>query len=142
MNAVILTTGVTLLLSLINIGSSVAFNAIISLQLSSLMMTYFVSIGCVLYRRLTHPELLPKARWSLGRYGSTINTIGMIYSGFIFFWCFWPLGTPVTPKDFNWAVLLFMTVFLASVITYLVRGRHVYVGPVALVQNARVSGPA
>lgn len=141
-NAVALTTAVTLLLSLINIGSTVAFNAIVSLQLASLMTTYSVSIACVLYRRLTDPESLPKARWSLGRYGPTVNWIGFIYSTFIIFWCFWPLATPVTPQTFNWAILLFMTVLIASLAFYFTRGRRVYVGPVALVNNGRVSGMA
>lgn len=132
----------TLLLSLINIGSTVAFNAIVSLQLSSLMITYVVSVACVLYRRLNHPELLPKARWSLGRMGPAINGIALVYSSFIFFWCFWPLGTPVTLESFNWAILLFMTVLIASLATYFIKGRRVYVGPVALVNNGRVSGLA
>ena len=64
-----LTAAITMILPFINIGSDVAFDAIISFNLVSLMISYMVSIGCVLYRRIYHPELLPKARWSLGRAG-------------------------------------------------------------------------
>ena len=106
------------------------------------MTTYSVSIACVLYRRLANPETLPKARWSLGRYGVAVNWIGFIYSTFIIFWCFWPLATPVDVKSFNWAVLIFMVVLISSVATYYLGGRRKYVGPVALVNNGRVSGIA
>jgi choline transport protein len=132
----------TVILSLINIGSSAAFNAIISLQLSSLMLTYAVSIACVLYRRIAHPELLPKARWSLGRFGVVVNGVGLVYSIFVFFWCFWPGATPVTPKSFNWAILMFTALVIASTTTYLLQGRKVYAGPVSLVNNGRMSGIA
>jgi amino acid transporter len=81
-NAIGLTCIVTCLLALINIGSSVAFNAIISLQIVALMFSYTISITCVLYRRIKHPELLPNARWSLGRWGVPINVVGVCYSSF------------------------------------------------------------
>ncbi|KGO58310.1 Amino acid/polyamine transporter I [Penicillium expansum] len=55
------------LLSLINIGSQVAFNAIISLNVAALMYTYAVSISCVIYRKIACPETLPPRRWSLDR---------------------------------------------------------------------------
>lgn len=81
-NAIGLTCIITCLLALINIGSSVAFNAIISLQVVALMFSYTISITCVLYRRIKHPELLPNARWSLGRWGVPINVGGVCYSSF------------------------------------------------------------
>jgi amino acid transporter len=86
-NAIGLTCIITCLLGLINIGSSVAFNAIISLQIVALMFSYTISISCVLYRRIKHPELLPYARWSLGRWGVPINVVGVCYSSFGEFVC-------------------------------------------------------
>jgi amino acid transporter len=123
----------TIILSLLNIGSTVAFSAIISLQMSSLMLTYMLSISCVLYRRLTHPELLPPARWSLGRFGIMINGAALIFSMFFLFWCFWPLQTSVDPTTFNWAILMFSTIVIASTIFYFLGGRRKYAGPVTLV---------
>ena len=132
-NAVALTCLISVLLSLINIGSSVAFNAIISLQVVALMFTYVISISCVLYRRLYFPKMLPKARWSLGRYGAAVNAAGIAYAFFAFFWCFWPNATPVDAESFNWAVVIFMGVIIMSVVLYLIRGRKEYSGPVVLV---------
>lgn len=137
-NAVIVTCAFTIVLSLINIGSDVAFNAIISLNLVSLMLTYSISIACVLYRRWYYPELLPKARWSLGRWGVPINTAGLLYSLFAFFWCFWPGYVEVDAESFNWAVLMFLVVALVSTIDYWTRARKVFTGPVAIVQGLRM----
>lgn len=44
-NAIIATTGFVFLVSLINIGSTVAFNAVLSLASTAMMGTYLISIG-------------------------------------------------------------------------------------------------
>ena len=134
-NAIGLTCAVTVLLSLINIGSNVAFNAIISLNLVSLMLTYSTSIGCLLYRRLRHPELLPRARWTLGRWGIPANIGGLAYAMFAFFWCFWPNGTPVDASSFNWSVVMFLALAIVSLVYYWVKGRKEFTGPVVLVRK-------
>jgi amino acid transporter len=137
-NSIILTCTITCLLSLINIGSSTAFNAIISVQVVAIMLTYCISMCCVLYRRVAHPELIPKARWSLGRWGVPVNSIGIVYVTFIFFWSFWPNATPVNAANMNWAVVLFMGVFIIALIMYVVKGRYSYKGPVTIIRAARV----
>lgn len=134
-NAIGLSCAITILLSLINIGSATAFNAIISLQVCAIMLTYTVSIACVLYRRIAHPELIPTARWSLGKWGIPANTIGLVYVLFTFFWSFWPNTVPVTLDTFNWSVVLFLGVLLISLIMYFVQGRNIYVGPVTDVRT-------
>ncbi|KAK3071926.1 hypothetical protein LTR53_007772 [Teratosphaeriaceae sp. CCFEE 6253] len=99
------------------------------------MITYMISVGCVLHRRIYHPELLPKARWSLGKWGIPINAGGFLYSTFCFFWCFWPNAIPITASDFNWAVLMFVVVALGAAVDWVFRGRKVYKGPVVLIDN-------
>ena len=66
-------------MSLINLGIKVAFEAMISLATLALMATYLISIGCALLRRL-RGEMLPSARWSLGRYGLPVNAIAIVYT--------------------------------------------------------------
>ena len=134
-NAVALTCVISILLSLINLGSSAAFNAIISLQLVSLLLTYFMSIACVLHRRLYHPEMLPRARWGLGRYGVAVNVGALLYTAFIFFWSFWPNATPVDASSFNWSVAIFMGVVAVSLTMYWTKGRRAFDGPVVLVKR-------
>ncbi|KAJ7471670.1 amino acid/polyamine transporter I [Mycena galericulata] len=132
-NSIALTCLITCLLALINIGSNIAFNAIISLQLVALMFSYTVSIGCVLHRRLTRPDLLPKARWSLGRWGVPVNAAAVAYAVFAFFWSFWPAGTPVDASSMNYGVVMFGGVGAMCAVSYWVQGRHIYKGPVATV---------
>jgi choline transport protein len=132
-NAVTLTCGITMLLSLINIGSTAAFNAIISLQIVALMASYSISISCVLYRRLTNT--LPHARWSLGKFGIPVNIFGIAYALFAFFWCFWPNATPLDVGNFNWAVVIFIGMVISCIVAYFVKGRKLYVGPVMHVEG-------
>jgi amino acid transporter len=137
-NAIALTCIITCLLSLINIGSATAFNAIISLQVCAIMMTYGCSVACVLYRRIAHPELIPNARWSLGKWGVLVNSIGLVYVTFTFFWSFWPNAVPVTVQNMNWSVVLFGGVFFVCLVMYVFVGRFVYVGPVTQVRAERL----
>jgi len=44
------------------------------------------------------------------------------------------LGTPVTASTFNWAPVMFVAAILWSIAYYIVRGRKVYIGPVASVK--------
>jgi hypothetical protein len=99
------------------------------------MITYVFSIGAVLDRHIRHPELLPSCRWSLGRWGVPVNTGGVLYSLHAFFWCFWPGSTPVALESFNWAIVMFVLVFVASITDYFLRGRKKYKGPVVLVEE-------
>jgi hypothetical protein len=94
------------------------------------MWTYMVSVGCVLYRRIYFPDLLPKCQWSLGKWGVAVNTGALLYSTFAFFWSFWPNEVPVTVENFNWAVVMFLATAIIAIFDWCVRGRHVYKGPV------------
>lgn len=134
-NAIAFSCIFTVVLSLINIGSATAFNAIISLQVVALMLSYTISIGSILYRRINNPELLPNARWSLGKWGIFVNSVSVIYSTFGFFWCFWPNETPVNTQSFNWSSVIFLGIVVCCVVMYVVKGRFVYDGPVSLVKR-------
>lgn len=65
---------IVVLLSLINLGSNVALNAINSLAAVSVLTSYLISIGCLIWRRVSG-EPLPPRKWSLGKYGLAINCI-------------------------------------------------------------------
>jgi len=131
-NATLLTLCITVLLSMINLGSNAAFNAILSLQLSSLMASYAICIACVTVRKLRNPQSLPKARWSLGRLGLPINIVAACYATFASFWTFWPNSTPVDAGSFNWAPVIFIVVVIVAMVNYFIQGRHKYHGPVVL----------
>ncbi|KAL2829432.1 amino acid/polyamine transporter I [Aspergillus cavernicola] len=136
-NAIALSCVISCLLSLINIGSSTAFNAIISLNVAALMYTYIISISCVIYSKIRRPETLPPRRWDMGRWGLPVNIVGLVYSCFALFWSLWPGDRHVTADNFNWSVVIFVGVFLLSLGMYAVKGRREYTGPVVIVQRTR-----
>lgn len=128
-NAIMFTTMFSVALSLINIGSTVAFNAMLSLSTVALMATYVISVGCVAWKRVTG-QPLPSSRWSLGRAGLPINCIALIYASWAFFWSFWPNSYSVTAENFNWACVLFVALMAVAMCLYHLDGDHEYEGPV------------
>lgn len=67
-----------------------------------------------------------------------VNSVGVVYVSFVFFWSFWPNEVPVDANNFNWSVVLFLGVLGISLVMYVVRGRKVYNGPVTIVRATRV----
>ncbi|KAH7125102.1 amino acid transporter-like protein [Dendryphion nanum] len=138
-NAVYLASVLSAVLCLINIGSTTAFNIIVSLTLLGLLSTYMLSIGCVLLKRLKG-EALPPARWSLGRFGLPINMFAFLYSGFVMIFACFPVELPVTIETTNWAPLVWVGVILLAVVVYVLHGKNHYTPPVEFVEGRREAG--
>lgn len=138
-NAVYLSTIISIILSLISLGSSLAFNIIVSLSLLALMSTYSLSIGCVLLRRIKGPAL-PHARWSLGRWGFPINLLAVVYSSFIVLMSCFPSEPSPAPVDANWAPAIWVLVILMSVVAYVFHGRKHFTPPVMFIEGKRAAG--
>ncbi|CAK1367398.1 putative amino-acid permease [Cercospora beticola] len=138
-NAVYVTSFIVVLLSLIVLGSELAFNIIVSLSLLGLLSTYMISIGCVLWKRITN-QPLPPARWSLGRYGLAINAFAFFYSFFIIVFSCFPTNLPIDLSTANWAPLVWVGVGILSVIFYVSYGTKHYTAPVDFVEGRRAEG--
>jgi choline transport protein len=124
---------ITALLSLINIGSTVAFNAIGSLAVSALLGTYIISFTCLILRRFRGP--LPPRRWSLGAAGIFINIGAVMFLLVVWVFVFFPVQTPVTPQTMNWNVVMFCGTMIFAVVYYFAWGRKYYTSPVDLVKR-------
>ena len=133
LNAVLVSLVITCLLSLINIGSTVAFEAIASLGNASLTASYLVSFFCLVRKRL-RGERLPYARWSLGRYGLLMNIAAILFLLVILVFSFFPTVTPVEGSTMNWSILLFGAAIIFAVFYYFFIGRRTYTGPVVLIK--------
>jgi amino acid transporter len=70
-----------MLLALLNIGSSIAFDVIVALSTLDLYQSYLMAIACMLWAR--HRGKLEPPCWSLGRYGVYINVIAVISAAYI-----------------------------------------------------------
>jgi len=94
-NSMVASLAMTVVLSLIVLGSTEAFNSIAGLLSGSIGFSYSLSIGCVLWRRL-YGAPLPYARWSLGKWGVPINAVGCLFEILVTVISFFPLASTVT----------------------------------------------
>ncbi len=137
---------ISVLLSLIILGSSTAFNDLVGLTVSGLNSSYLIASGLLLYRRCTVgilPRQLDYANkdssdvklvwgpWHIpGVYGIAINAFACVYLILIIFFCMWPSELPVTAENMNYTVLVTGAVVIFSVGYYLFWARGIYKGPV------------
>ncbi|KAK3722150.1 hypothetical protein LTR37_002583 [Vermiconidia calcicola] len=133
-HAIIVSATVTSCLSLINIGSYYAFNAFNSLGTVSILFSYTITIGCLIWRRLSGNPL-PARRWSLGKWGLPINIVSLCFTTPMLFFYVWPLENPVTAQNMNWASAMFGGILIIAAIYYVFKGRKEYIGPVMLVKR-------
>ncbi|KAJ5959011.1 uncharacterized protein N7479_006161 [Penicillium vulpinum] len=133
LNALCVSLVIVSLLSLINIGSSVAFNAIMSLGTAALLSSYIISITCVRIRRWRN-QPLPPARWSMGKFTPVCDTISIMVLLVIWIFSFFPLTKEVDPTTMNWSAAIFGGVVVISLGYYVIYARRVYKGPVTRVK--------
>ncbi|KAK5123749.1 hypothetical protein LTR85_002385 [Meristemomyces frigidus] len=134
LNAVSFSLVFTSILSLINIGSTVAFNSISSLSTCALLLSYIVSTGCLVWRKMCNKPLLP-SRFNLGNTGLAINIFAIGALVILFVFSFFPTFKHPTAETFTWNILIFSVVVVWSVGYYYAYGRHQYEGPVAYVRK-------
>jgi choline transport protein len=135
LNAVLVTFLTTTLLSFINIGSTVAFNAIGSLAVSALLGTYIISFSCLILRRLSGPPL-PARRWSLGAWGLPVNAGAVAFLVVVWVFVFFPVEAQPTLETMNWSSVMFVGTMLFAMLYYVAWGRRFYTSPVDLVKRS------
>jgi amino acid transporter len=118
----------SIVLLLINIGSSEVLGILLSLFNSALLSSYAITIGCVLLRRLKG-ERLPAARYSLGKWGTLINIVALIYIAPIFVFTFFPPAPNPTPDIMNWGCVMVGGVVILATVYYVISGRKSYTPP-------------
>jgi len=130
-NAVMVSFCITSLLSLINLGSETAFNAILSIGVVALLTSYIASMTCILIKRVRGEELLPR-RWSLGKpFGIVCNSVGLAYILIAFVFAFFPLNYGPDASSMNWAAAVYGGVGTMAGVWYLISARRTYIPPVS-----------
>ncbi|KAF2790303.1 hypothetical protein K505DRAFT_352032 [Melanomma pulvis-pyrius CBS 109.77] len=147
MNAILATCIISLLLSLINIGSVRALENILSFTVSSWEAAAFIPVALLLWNRLTGrinvarftpddpraktDEALTWGPWRVPEpLGTCINAIGLAWIIVAFFFSFWPGKTTVTPETMNYSSLMTGFWFLFGIGFYVIHGKKYYKGPV------------
>jgi choline transport protein len=121
-------TGIILaVIELLNIASTVAFTAILSLAVVALYISYLMPVTCMLYRRLQTPQDLKYGPWRLPNWlGITANAVSICYTIFASIFLLLPPSLPLHRYNMNYACAVLGGVLTLSGIFYLVRGRKHY----------------
>lgn len=129
-NSVVCVTGLLILFGLLNIASTTAFNAILSLTVECLALSYLLPIAMLLYRRTRYPQDLAYGPWKLhGRSGIAANVLAMMYNIYICIFLLFPPFQPVTAQNMNYAGVVLGGVLLLAAVRWFAGANKFYRGP-------------
>lgn len=127
--AIALTGTISALLALIQIGSYVAFNAIVSLTVSAYFSSYLVAILCLINKKMSG-EKIKLGPWNLGRWGLPINIFAAIYTSITVVFTFFPPAViGLNAEKMNYSCVIYGGVIILGTIYYAIRGHKSYIGP-------------
>ena len=121
---------ILLLLGLINLGSTTAFNALISVVLIGQYSTYVMPIVLILVRRISNTKNIPFGPWNLGIFGIPINVLSIAFSFLTITFNLLPPYMPVTSANLNYAGVIFGVMLIVSAVLWIFRGKRHYAGPI------------
>ncbi|KAF2172080.1 hypothetical protein M409DRAFT_62895 [Zasmidium cellare ATCC 36951] len=133
-NSVYVTLVFTCLIALIVIGSTTAFNIILSVSATGLFTSYLTVICTVLAKRI-RGEPFPKSKFSLGKFGYVANILAICFLIVAYIFLFFPAVPNPDAPSMNWACLVYGVVVVFAGVYYLVKGRYEYDGPVEYVRK-------
>ncbi|GAB7322317.1 hypothetical protein MBLNU13_g03293t1 [Cladosporium sp. NU13] len=136
-NAIFVISGLAVVIALINLGSTAAFNIVTSLGTGTLTVSYIICISIIIWRKVAGEPLLP-SRFNMGRvFGLCVNIVALGWLCLVFVIAFFPsVPAPLlTMEAMNWSVVVFLAVVVFSAVYFVVWGRKSYVGPVEYVRK-------
>ena len=130
LNALGLVWMICFILSLVYIGSSTAFNAIISLTAIALHISYILPITFILLRKIRGPPLA-FGPFKLGKWGIPINLFSLLYLFFVIIWMPFPTMLPVTGSNMNYAGPILLAFIFGAILDWVITGHKRFKFPVA-----------
>jgi len=129
-NTLCLVSSICFILALIYIGSSTAFNAIISLTTLTLYISYIFPILFFMLRKIRGPPLA-YGPFKLGRWGIPINLAALAYILYTATWMPFPTILPVTAQNMNYAGPIVIVIVIGALVDWSISGRKRFEIPVA-----------
>ncbi|KAJ5242036.1 uncharacterized protein N7469_000363 [Penicillium citrinum] len=127
LNALILTVVVVICFGCIFLGSSSAFNAIISASVVALDLSYAMPI---LVNCLQGRKALPKGKWKLPNVlGWIADIVALSYIALTTVLFVFPPSSTVTGSSMNYCVAAFAVIIIISAFQWVVDGRKNFTGP-------------
>ena len=117
---------VVMCLACLNIASSAAFEAFLSLSCLALFASYAIAISCMLRARIL--AKVQYGGWTLGKFGVAINIYALLYTGWMMIWFCFPQYLPATGSNFNYALPIFAFVVLVALLLWVVRAKKHWPG--------------
>lgn len=128
--ALLAVTGLLIVLGLLNIASTTAFNAILSMSVVGLYISYLMPVLLLLHRRCTRPKEIQWGPWRLNnKVGIVLNIVASVYTMFTCVFMLFPPYQPVTAQNMNYAAPVITAMLLLSAGYWGLEGRKSYVGP-------------
>ncbi|KAL8779351.1 MAG: hypothetical protein Q9194_001486 [Teloschistes cf. exilis] len=154
LHAIFVMALVSCLIGLINIGSATAFNAVISLGVSSLYSSYVLTEALLLYHRIRgtirSPSQMSNSTWHAnelvwgpfhvpGIWGILLNTFAVGYGIIVIIFSVFPQVVNPDPAHMNYSCLVTGAIMLFAVVYYFVYARKVYSGPVVEIAPLQIA---
>ncbi|KAG0702111.1 amino acid transporter [Suillus ampliporus] len=125
-NAFLLSTTIQVLLGLVYLGSSAAFNAFAGVAVMCLGASHAMPVAISL---LNGRKDMHDAPYNLGRFGTVINAVAVLWNVFTIVLFSMPSVIPVTKVSMNYASVVFVGFGVVSAVWYMINGRFYYIGP-------------
>jgi choline transport protein len=129
-----LVTFIVMLLNLINLGSTTAFFAILSLNTLALYISYIIPILFFIMAKLRH-DPIPYGPFRLGRFGLPINIFALVYAIFIAIFLPFPPFVPVNSTTMNYGGPVMGFVIIFAILDWFVNGRKRFQVPVDPIES-------
>ncbi|CAF1001139.1 unnamed protein product, partial [Didymodactylos carnosus] len=114
------------LLLLLQLASSTAFAAILSITTIGYQVSYLIPI---LFRITVARKTFKLGEFNLGKFGVLIGTISSIWLFITSVFMFFPSTYPVTKDNMNWAIVVVAGVTFIAGLYWLLSARYWFVGP-------------
>ncbi|KAI0877041.1 amino acid/polyamine transporter I [Hypoxylon argillaceum] len=158
--SVLTTSIIAIILSLVTLGGSTAFNGVVSISIPGLFGSYLIAASLLLYRRISGDIVDPCLQssetlglgnttgltltWGVWRipgiWGILNNFLSCAFLLYFLFFSFWPPFVQVTPQNMNWSILVTGVAMIFSTVYYLLWARNVYTGPIIEIVPSLVNG--
>ncbi|KAI5116509.1 hypothetical protein M0805_001864 [Coniferiporia weirii] len=114
------------------IGSTVAFNAILSSAAVSVMLSYLQPI---IIRVFWPSSMKERGPFHLGSWSWVINFISLLFTAFVCVLFVLPTAHPTNAQNMNYAVVAIGALLLITIVAWLAWGRRHFDGPVKTVRT-------
>jgi choline transport protein len=128
-NSLVLVATLIALLQLINIGSTTALYAILSLSLIALYISYVLPIVFFALAKF-RGDPISYGPFRLGRWGIPVNLFSIAYGIFILVWLPFPPYMPVTALNMNYGGPVMGVVIIFALVDWFIWGRKRFSVPV------------